>query len=92
MYVCMYVYIYIYIHIYMFVDVDVDVCGYMYMYVCVYVNVNICIYSFKENLKSKRMVDFSALLPVTGILTSSSQYTGSNTLKLHKVTDLYVKF
>ena len=82
------IYIYIYICIYC-VDVDVDVCGYMYMYVCVCVN--ICIYSFRENLKSQRVLDFSATLPVTSILTSSSQYTNPNTLKLHKITDLYVK-
>ena len=60
----------------------------MYLCVCVY----ICIYSFKENLKSQRVLDVSALLPVISILTSSSQYTDSNTLKLHKTTDLYVKF
>ena len=89
-YVCM-CYIYIYIYIYcVYVYVDVDVCGYMYMYVCVCVN--LFIYSFKENLKLQRVQDFSALLPVTSILTSSSQYTDSNTLKLHKITDLYVKF
>ena len=41
---------------------------YMYLCVCVY----ICIYSFKENLKSQRVLDFLALLPVTSILTSSS--------------------
>ena len=84
------IYIYIYIYIYC-VHVYVDICGCMYMYICVCVY--ICIYSFKENLlKSQRVFDFSAPLPVTGILTSSSQYTGSNTLKLHKITDLYVKF
>ena len=78
MYICIYcVYVY------------VDVCGYMYMYVCVCVN--ICTYSFEENLKSLRVLDFSALLPVTSILTSSSQYTNSSALKLHKITDLYVK-
>ena len=78
MYICIYcVYVY------------VDVCGYMYMYVCICVN--ICTYSFKENLKSQRVLDFSALLPVTSILTSSSQYKDSNTLKLHKITDVYVK-
>ena len=84
----MYIYIYIYIYC---VYVYVDICGCMYMYICVCVY--ICIYSFKENLlKSQRVLDFSVPLPVTGILTSSSQYTGSNTLKLHKITDLYVKF
>ena len=87
-YVCVYIYIYIYVCIYC-VCKYVDVCWYMYMYVCVCVN--ICIYSFKKNLKSQRVLDFSALLAVTSILTSSSQYTDSNTLKLHKITDLYVK-
>ena len=38
------------------------------------------------------VLDLSALLPVTSILTSSPQFTGSNTLKLHKITDLYVQF
>ena len=77
-------------HVYRYVHVYVDVCGYMYMYVCVWVN--ICTYPFKENLKPQNVLDFSALLPVTSILTSLSQYKESNTLKLHKVIDLYVKF
>ena len=97
MYVCMCVYIYLYAYVYTYICIYVyivcmwyvDVCGYMYMHVCVCVN--ICIYSFKENLNLQRVLDFSALLPVTSILTSSSQYTDSNTLRLHKITDLYVK-
>ena len=66
------------------------ICVGMYMYLCVCVY--ICIYSFKENLKSQRVLDFSALLPATSNLTLLYQYTGSNTWKLHKITDLYVKF
>ena len=46
--------------------VDIYGCMYMYARVCVC----ICIYSFKENLKFQRVLDFSALLPVS-ILTSS---------------------
>ena len=88
-FICICIYIYICIYVYIVCMWYVDVCGYMYMHVCVCVN--ICIYSFKENLNSQRVLDFSALLPVTSILTSSSQYTDSNTLRLHKITDLYVK-
>ena len=65
-------------------------CMWVYVAMYVYVCVNICMYSFKENLKSKRVLDFSTLLLVS-ILTSSSQYTVYTiqyTLKLH----LYVKF
>ena len=80
---------YLYMSIYC-VYVYVDVCGCMYMmYVCVCVNT--CVYSFKENLKLQGVLDFSALFPVTSILTSSSQFTDSNTLKLYKITDLYLK-
>ena len=42
--------------------------------ICIYVFVYVCIYSFKENLKFQRVLDFSTLLPVTSILTSSPQY------------------
>ena len=79
----MYIYLYIYC---MYVDIYGCMC--MYLCVCVY----ICKYSIKENLKFQRVLDFSALLPVTSILTSLLQYTGSNTLKLHKITNLYVNF
>ena len=57
--------------------------GYMWVYVYACVCIYICIYSF---------CDFSALLSVTSILTSSLQYTGSDTLKLRKVNDFYVNF
>ena len=77
--------------------VDIYGCMYMYMYMYVCLCVYIFIYSFKENLKFQRVLEFFEfiviyLLPVTtSILTSSPQYTGSNNLKLHKITDLYVK-
>ena len=94
-YVCIYMYIYLYIYCmyvcvcgYICVYVDIYVCMCMYLCVCVY----IWKYPIKENLKFQRVLDFSALLPVTSILTSLPQYTGSNTLKLHKITDLYVNF
>ena len=90
---CMYIYIYlyiycacvcvgIYIYIYIYI-VRVYGHGYMWVYVYACVCVYICLYSF---------FDFSTLLPVTSILTSLSQYTGSNTLKLHKITDFYANF
>ena len=45
--------------------IDMGVC--IYVCVCVYM----CIYSFKEYLKFQRVLDFSALFPVTSILSSS---------------------
>ena len=66
---------------------------YIYIHMCVYVCVcfYVCIYSFKKNLKFQKGLDSSALFPDTIILTLSPQHTGSNTLKLHKITDLYLK-
>ena len=68
----------------MYVYVDIYEYLYMYVYVCVY----ICIYSFKENLKGARF--FSSIARY--YLTSTPQFTGPKTLKLHKMTYLYVKF
>ena len=88
---CVYnIYIYcVYVYIY------VDICGCMYMYVCVCVYM--CIYSFKViysfilDVKFQGVLYSLALLSVTGILTSSTQCAGSNTLKRRKITDLHVK-
>ena len=49
----------------MWIYVGVCICMYVFVFI-------VCIYSFKENLKSQRVLDFLALLPVTSILTSSS--------------------
>ena len=85
--ICIYMSIYCIYCVYVYIYVDIY--GFMYMYVCVCVY--ICIKSFKGNFKFQRVLHFSALLPGTSILTSSPQYTGSNTWKLHKISDHYVK-
>ena len=73
----------------------VDICGCMYMYACVCVYMCIhsfkVIYSFILDVKFQGVLYSLALLSVTGILTSSTQCAGSNTLKRRKITDLHVK-
>ena len=68
------------------------ICGYIWVYVyefmCLCFFIYICVYAFEENLKFQRVLVFLALLLVISNLISSSQYAGSNALKLHKITDL----
>ena len=85
-YVCVYTYLYV-LHVCVYMWIYMGVCICMYVFVFIYVNSHL-----KKKLKFQKVLDFSALLPVTSILTSLPQYTGSNTLKLDKITDLYVKF